>query len=716
MPDLAPTSHNLSSNEFKRLNRFGITCKGLFIPSVQQYVSDGDSANSSSRQVFPVQVLINGAESIQWDWNVRRDSEKHIMASNIQWRSVWLMLLFASTIAAGPVKRRSTESEKAPSETEISQIVEWIEQRYQQTKARQTLAAWEYGSNLTEFNLSKKTKAAADFAEVAKAVAEELQQFKTDQLTNATLKRRIKKLAKLGYAALPANQFKELLGAIASMESNYAKAKFCAHGDATKCDLSLDPELTEIFANHREPEELKYYWVQWYNATGAPVRESFQKYVELNRQAALRNNFSSGAAVWLNEYDDSTFEQQVDDVIEQIRPLYEQLHAYVRYKLRQKYGDKLVSPTGPIPMHLLGNLWAQTWDNIADFTTPFPEKKLLDVTDEMIRQGYTPIKMFQMGDDFFTSLNMTKLPQTFWEKSILEKPTDGRDLVCHASAWDFFAIDDVRIKQCTRVNMREFFVVHHELGHIQYYLQYQHQPVEFRGGANPGFHEAVGDVLSLSVSTPKHLKKVGLLKDYEEDEQVKINQFYRAGVTKLVFLPFAYTLDKYRWGVFRGDIKPREYNCKFWEMRSRYSGVEPPVVRTEQDFDPPAKYHVSADVEYLRYFVSYVIQFQFHRAACALAGEYVKGDPEKTLNNCDIYQSTAAGNKLKEMLALGSSKPWPDAMEVLTGERKMSADAILEYFDPLYQWLLEENKRLGAHVGWTDSQKCVSHPIDFMAA
>uniref|UniRef100_A0A182PQ22 Angiotensin-converting enzyme n=1 Tax=Anopheles epiroticus TaxID=199890 RepID=A0A182PQ22_9DIPT len=605
----------------------------------------------------------------------------------------------------GPVKRRSADSDNmVPSESEIRQSVEAIEQRYQQAKARQTLAAWEYGSNLTEINLSKKTKAAAEFAEVAKTVAEELRQFSTAQLTDDSLKRRIKKLSKLNYAALPEDQFRQLLGAIANMESNYAKAKFCAYGDATKCDLSLDPELTEIFANHRDPEELKHYWVQWYNATGAPVRESFQQYVELNRQAALRNNFSSGAEVWLNEYDDSTFEQQVDDVIEQIRPLYEQLHAYVRYKLRQKYGDKLVSPTGPIPMHLLGNLWAQTWDNIADFTTPFPEKKLLDVTDEMIRQGYTPIKMFQMGDDFFTSLNMTKLPQSFWEKSILVKPTDGRDLVCHASAWDFYSIDDVRIKQCTRVNMREFFVVHHELGHIQYYLQYQQQPVVFRGGANPGFHEAVGDVLSLSVATPKHLKKVGLLKDYEEDEQVKINQFYRAGVTKLVFLPFAYTLDKYRWGVFRGDIKPDEYNCKFWELRSRYGGVEPPVVRTEQDFDPPAKYHVSADVEYLRYFVSYVIQFQFHRAACALAGEYVKGDPEKSLNNCDIYQSTAAGNKLKEMLALGSSKPWPDAMEVLTGERKMSADAILEYFDPLYKWLLEENKRLGAHVGWTDSQ------------
>uniref|UniRef100_A0A240PNG2 Angiotensin-converting enzyme n=1 Tax=Anopheles epiroticus TaxID=199890 RepID=A0A240PNG2_9DIPT len=314
--------------------------------------------------------------------------------------------------------------------------------------------------------------------------------------------------------------------------------------------------------------------------------------------------------------------------------------------------------------------------------------------------------MFEMGDEFFQSLNMTKLPQTFWEKSILEKPDDGRDLICHASAWDFSKPDDVRIKQCTRVTMDQFFTVHHELGHIQYYLQYQHLPSVYRSGANPGFHEAVGDVLSLSVSTPKHLEKIGLLKDFVMDEESKLNQFYQAGLSKLVFLPFAYTLDKYRWGIFRGDIKPEEYNCKFWEMRSKYSGVEPPVVRSEADFDAPAKYHVSADVEYLRYFVSYIIQFQFHRAACEKAGEYVKGDPEKTLNNCDIYQSAEAGNAIKAMLELGSSKPWPDAMEVLTGERKMSADALIEYFQPLYDWLVVENERIGAYVGWeeTDSK------------
>ncbi|XP_058820823.1 angiotensin-converting enzyme-like [Topomyia yanbarensis] len=633
--------------------------------------------------------------------------------------SILIVILTIGTLQAGVVRRSSpSPSSSSDSQTDAERkargLVERCEKHYQEAKAKQTHAAWAYASNITEPNLIRKGQAATEFAAVAKFVAQDVRQHDYQSFRDEDLKRRIKKLAKLDYAALPENQFKELFAAVASMESNYAKAKICSYKDESNCNLALDPEITEVMATSRDPEELRYYWVKWHDKAGKPVKESFQKYVELNKESAKINGFNNGAEVWLGEYDDPTFEQQVQDVITQIRPLYEQIHAYVRFKLREKYGASVVSAKGPIPIHLLGNMWGQTWDNIVDFTTPFPEKKLLDVTDEMIKQGYTPLKMFQMGDDFFQSLNMTKLPQAFWDKSILEKPTDGRDLVCHASAWDFFAKDDVRIKQCTRVNMREFFIVHHELGHIQYYLQYQHQPVEYRRGANPGFHEAVGDVLSLSVSTPKHLKRVGLLKDYEEDEQVKINQFYQSGVTKFVFLPFAYTMDKYRWSIFRGEIKPEEYNCRFWQLRSQFSGVEPPVVRSEQDFDPPAKYHVSADVEYLRYFVSYVIQFQFHKAACKLAGEYVPGASEKTLNNCDIYQSTAAGNKLKEMLSLGASKPWPDAMEILTGERKMSADAILEYFKPLHDWLSQENKRLGAHVGWTDSEKCATNNFDFM--
>lgn len=535
------------------------------------------------------------------------------------------------------------------------------------------------------------------------SIANVLKPLRYKEYTDKDLSRRIEKLADLGYAALPEEKYKELVQTTSDIEANYAKIKVCDFKDRSKCDLALEPHITDILINSRNPEELAYYWQQWYDKAGTAVRDKYKRYLELNLEAAKLNGFPSGAESWLHEYDDPTFEDQLENIFNQIRPFYNQLHAYVRHKLRQKYGESVVAEKGPLPMHLLGNMWGQTWGEVGDLLVPYPNKAKLDVTKEMMNQGYTPKIMFQKADDFFQSLNMTKMPDLFWKNSILEKPDDGRELVCHASAWDFFQKDDVRIKQCTRVTMDQFFTAHHEMGHIQYYLQYQHQPNMYRKGANPGFHEAVGDVLSLSVSTPKHLTKVGLLKDYENDEEAKVNQLMSMGLDKIAFLPFAYTIDKYRWALFRGETTTED-NCKFWQMREEYGGVEPPVVRSNKDFDAPAKYHVSADVEYLRYLVSFIIQFQFHKAACEKAGEFVPGSSEKTLLNCDIYGSAEAGNAIKAMLALGSSKPWPEAMEVLTGQRKMDAGPLLEYFQALQDWLVKYNKATGAYVGWEKSE------------
>ncbi|XP_051859054.1 angiotensin-converting enzyme-like [Drosophila albomicans] len=571
-----------------------------------------------------------------------------------------------------------------------------------------TEASWAYASNITDENDKNKNELSADRAKFMKEVASDIQKFSWRTYQSEDIKRQFKSLSKLGYAALTEADYAEFLETISAMDSNYAKVKVCDYKNNTKCDLALEPEIEEVIQTSRDPEELKYYWVQFYDKAGTPVRSEFERYVELNTKAAILNNFTSGAELWLDEYEDDTFEKQLDDIFAEIRPLYEQVHGYVRYRLRQHYGDDVVSEKGPLPMHLLGNMWAQKWSNIASLVTPFPDKPLVDVTSEMINQGYTPLKMFQMADDFFTSMNLTKLPQPFWDKSIIEKPTDGRDLICHASAWDFYLTDDVRIKQCTTVTQSQFFTVHHEQGHIQYYLQYQHQPFVYRGGANPGFHEAVGDVLSLSVSTPRHLEKIGLLKNFVLDEEARINQLFRTALDKIVFLPFAFTLDKYRWSLFRGEVDKANWNCAFWKLREEYSGIEPPVVRSEKDFDPPAKYHISADVEYLRYLVSFIIQFQFYKSACIKAGQYDATNPDLPLDNCDIYGSAAAGAAFQSMLSLGASKPWPDALEAFNGERIMSGKAIAEFFEPLRVWLEAENIKNNVHIGWTASDKCVS--------
>uniref|UniRef100_A0A1I8P5X5 Angiotensin-converting enzyme n=1 Tax=Stomoxys calcitrans TaxID=35570 RepID=A0A1I8P5X5_STOCA len=572
----------------------------------------------------------------------------------------------------------------------------------------ETEASWAYASNITDENERVRNEISAENAKFLKEVAKDITKFNWRTYGSADVRRQFKTLSKTGYSALPAEDYAELLEVLSAMESNFAKVRVCDYKNSAKCDLSLDPEIEEIITKSRDPEELKYYWTQFYDKAGTPTRSNFERYVELNGKSAKLNNFTDGAEVWLDEYEDSTFEEQLEAIFEDIKPLYEQVHGYVRYRLNKFYGDDVVSKTGPLPMHLLGNMWAQQWSSIADIVSPFPEKPLVDVSDEMAAQGYTPLKMFEMGDDFFQSMGLKKLPQEFWDKSILEKPTDGRDLVCHASAWDFYLTDDVRIKQCTRVTQDQFFTVHHELGHIQYFLQYQHQPFVYRTGANPGFHEAVGDVLSLSVSTPKHLERVGLLKNYVSDNEARINQLFLTALDKIVFLPFAFTMDKYRWALFRGQVDKSEWNCAFWKLREEYSGIEPPVVRTEKDFDAPAKYHVSADVEYLRYLVSFIIQFQFYKSACITANEYVPYNPEYPLDNCDIYGSKEAGKLFEKMLSMGASKPWPDALEAFNGERTMTGKAIAEYFEPLRVWLEQENTKNNVVIGWTKSDKCVS--------
>ncbi|KAL5281727.1 hypothetical protein ACFFRR_005209 [Megaselia abdita] len=528
------------------------------------------------------------------------------------------------------------------SELEAAEFVRELDHELNTIVNKDTEAGWAYASNITDANELLKNEASAETGKFIKEVSEKVNKYDWVNFKDQDLKRQMSKLAKQGYAALPEEKYKELLSLMSGMEASFAKVKVCDYKDRTKCDLSLEPEIEAVITTSRDPEELKYYWVEFYNAFKS-VREPFERYIELNTEAAKLNNYTSGAEDWLSEYEDDTFEQQLENIFDEIRPLYEQLHGYVRWRLRKFYGNKVVSEKGPIPMHLLGNMWAQTWGEIASIISPFPEKPLIDVSDEMVRQGITPKKMFEMGDDFFTSLNLIKLPQTFWDKSILEKPTDGRDLICHASAWDFYKKDDVRIKQCTRVTQDQLFTVHHELGHIQYFLQYQNQPHVYRTGANPGFHEAVGDVLSLSVSTPRHLQKIGLLKDYKPDEEAKINQLFLKALDKIAFLPFAFTMDKYRWALFRGEVKKDRWNCAFWRLREEYSGIEPPVVRSEDDFDAPAKYHVSADVEYLRYLVSFIIQFQFYKSACIKANQYEAGNPELPLDNCDFYGNAEAG-------------------------------------------------------------------------
>jgi peptidyl-dipeptidase A len=395
--------------------------------------------------------------------------------------------------------------------------------------------------------------------------------------------------------------------------------------------------------------------------------------------------------MWRSKYDmaPDEFAKEVDRLWEQVRPLYISLHAYVRNRLRERYGDAAVPASGPIPAHLLGNMWAQSWENVYPLVAPRNADPGFDLTAILKSRKIDSREMARYGERFFTSLGFPPLPQSFWERSLFTKPRD-REVVCHASAWDVDNVDDLRIKMCIEPTSEDFITIHHELGHNFYQRAYNRQPMLFRDSANDGFHEALGDTIALSM-TPEYFVKLGFLAR-PSDPSADTGLLLSKALEKVAFLPFGILIDQWRWKVFSGQITPDKYNQTWWELRQKYQGVAAPVARSESDFDPGAKYHVPANVPYTRYFLAHILQFQFHRALAQAAG------CKEPLHRCSIYDNKEAGDRLKAMMEMGMSRPWPEALKALTGQDRIDATAIRDYFAPLQTWLDEQNK--GKPVGW----------------
>ena len=473
----------------------------------------------------------------------------------------------------------------------------------------------------------------------------------------------------------------ELTRLAASMEGDYGRAKYCPPG-ATGDDCLDVEKVTEILAESRDPKKLEEVWAGWH-ATAVPLKKDYIRFVELSNKGARALEFPDTGAMWRAKYDmpPEAFAKEIDRLWDQLRPLYTSLHIYVRSRLRDKYGD-IVPANGPIPAHLLGNLWQQDWSNIYPLVAPKDDHQTFSLVDRLKAKKVEPLEMVRVAERFFTSLGFDPLPKTFWERSLFVKPRD-REVVCHASAWDIDIEDDLRIKMCIDVTAEDFATIHHELGHNFYQRAYKRLPMLFRDGANDGFHEAVGDTISLSI-TPEYLVKIGLL-DAAPDQSSDIGLLLRAALERLAFLPFGLVVDQWRWQVFEGKVTPATYNKAWWDLKLKYQNVAPPHPRGEEFFDPGAKYHVPANTPYSRYFLAAVLQFQFHRALAKTAG------CTGPLHRCSIYESKAAGEKLKAMLEMGASRPWPDALEAISGQRQMDASAMAEYFAPLKAWLDQQN-------------------------
>lgn len=544
-------------------------------------------------------------------------------------------------------------------------------------------ADWVANTHITEDTELLSAQANDAIIEVTMDLARKATRFDNLKLPeDVERKLKLLKLSLTMPAPPDARARKELTEIAASLTSDYGKGKYCPGERDGKC-LELG-ELEDIMATSRDPRQLLDAWRGW-RTISPQMRQRYQRFVELSNAGSRELGYADTGAMWRSKYDmaPEAFSAELERLWQQVRPLYESLHSYVRSRLVAKYGKEVVRPDGPIPAHLLGNMWAQSWSNIYDLVGPARDVAGFDLTALIKARGIDEHEMVRYGERFFMSLGMAPLPGTFWTRSLFRKPQD-REVVCHASAWDIDYADDVRLKMCIKLTGEDFSTIHHELGHNFYQRAYKTQPPLYRDSANDGFHEALGDTLALS-TTPKYLVRIGLLPQ-EPSASGDIGLLLKQALDKVAFLPFGLMVDRWRWQVFAGDIGPTRYNQAWWDLTLKYQGVAPPVQRSEADFDAGAKYHIPANTPYARYFLATILQFQFHRALCETAGE------TGPLHRCTIYDSKTAGARMLQMMEMGQSRPWPDALEALTGSRRMDATALLDYFAPLKQWLDEQNR------------------------
>ena len=610
------------------------------------------------------------------------------MVWRIRMRVGMAALLLAVGLTPAPgLALDSHEAAGPPTAEEATAFVEAAEARLLVLWEDAARAAWVQSTYITEDTEILAAKAQEKVTAAAVELAQEAARFDGLDLPYDTdRKLKLLKLALTLPAPGNAEERTELTRIAVGLESTYGKGKYCPQEGECQ-DLG---QLSETIGSSRDADELLEAWTGW-RTISVPMRKDYERFVELGNKGARELGFADLGAMWRSKYDmpADEFAAELDRLWGQVRPLYESLHCYVRSRLAEHYGEEIVDPAGPIPAHLLGNMWAQSWLNIYPLVGPEDADPGYDLTERLVATGLDEREMVRYGERFFTSLGFEPLPETFWTRSQFVQPED-RDVVCHASAWNIDNVDDLRIKMCIKINEEDFSTIHHELGHNFYQRAYNQQPLLYRDSANDGFHEGIGDTLALSV-TPKYLVDLGLI-EAEPDASKDIGLLLKMALDKVAFLPFGLLVDQWRWKVFNGEIEPSGYNEGWWELREKYQGLKPPVERTEADFDPGAKYHVPGNTPYTRYFLSHILQFQFHRALCEAAGY------DGPLHRCSIYANEEAGERLRAMLEMGASRPWPEALEAISGQSEMDATAIADYFAPLADWLEEQSE--GKTCGW----------------
>ncbi len=599
------------------------------------------------------------------------------------------LALAAGLGSAAPVALAQTPpaATAAPTAAEAKAFIDKAEADLAALSAYVNRASWVRATYITEDTQWLEAKAGAEATELATGLAIQAARFDKTEVDPVTRRKlEILKRALVAPAPQRPGAADEMATIGSRLDSTYSTGKFTYKGKT----LTLN-DAEDILASSTDPEELKAIWEGWHSISPGMVPD-YARLVALSNEGSVALGYKDTGALWRSGYDmdPDAFAAETDRLWKQIEPFYKNLHCYVRARLNERYGDAVQPRKGPIRADLLGNMWAQQWGNIYPIVAPKSTTPSYSLDTLLVDAAYDPVKMVKTGEAFYVSMGLAPLPDTFWTRSQITRPRD-REVVCHASAWDLDDADDIRIKMCTKVNGEDFYTVHHELGHNFYQRAYKGQPYIFKGGANDGFHEAIGDFIGLSALTPTYLQQTGLLKAAPGPEG-DIPFLLKMALDKIAFMPFGLMVDRWRWEVFDGELTPATYNSGWWKLRTQYQGITPPGPRPDGAFDPGAKYHVPGNVPYTRYFLAHVYQFQFHRAACQQMGW--KGP----LHRCSIYGDKAVGAKFNAMMEMGASRPWPEAMQAFTGETRGDATGVTDYFKPLNIWLTKQNRK--EKCGW----------------
>lgn len=442
--------------------------------------------------------------------------------------------------------------------------------------------------------------------------------------------------------------------------------------------------IDRVLVTSKDLDQRKQVWEAG-KTIGIGLRDGLLKLRDLRNRVAKELGYDSFFALQVADYG-MTVDQMTelcDGFVETAMPLYQQLHAWAKHTLAERYGAD--APKGKIPAHWLPNRWGQNWPGLVegiDLDGPFKGKPKEYVTEQ--------------AEAFYVSLGFPELPESFWSKSDLypAEPGSGRLKNSHASAWHVDLREDVRSLMSIEPDARWFNTAHHELGHIYYYIAYSTPRVPYllREGANRAFHEGIGDLIGLAAGQRPYLKQVGLLpKEAEGTDQVPFLLDTALDGASLVFLPFsAGTMTRFERDFYGGKIGD-DLNGAWWGVVGECQGIAPPSPRGEEFCDPATKTHINDDAaQYYDYAIGTVIKFQLHDH---IARNILKQDPRE----CNYYGNREVGDFLRSILEVGATKDWNVVLKEATGEG-LSARAMVDYFEPLKAWLEERND--GREIGW----------------